>query len=468
MSSTSTFASIIDVQKILQLRTYFDEIEETNGDNECRAWLDKVFDAKAELATFVASRRKGGPATEYVGFLKGSFNFSFQFRFGDGGPDAIIRFPKPGHTATALRDEKVINEATVMEYIRQNTTIPVPRVHSWGLTAESPQQFGPFIIMDHVEGTLLSTVLKQPTENDQEDPILNPDIDNKALDTVYLQIASYIFQLSQLPFSRIGAISKDHDSNTWSVTKRPLTYNMNELATVSGCPDDHFPTTTFDSTSDYLKSVARQHLDHVWAQRNIADDPEIAQARFIARRQLPRLIPKYCIHDTGPFLLFCDDMRPSNMLVNPETLQITAMLDFEFTNAMPAQFTYDPPWWLLISGPEVWLDRGSIEEFLALYTPRMEQFLRALEQVEGASLSKGTEPTEPPLSTRMRDSWRNGGFWFNYAARKSFEVDAIYWAVLHDGSAEFSHQDIEEMNKFTQTKMEQLMAYKEECDARFA
>ncbi|KID72035.1 uncharacterized protein G6M90_00g029280 [Metarhizium brunneum] len=468
MSSTSTFASSIDVRKILQLKTYFDEIEETNGDDECRAWLDKIFNAKAELAAFVASRRKGGPATEYVGFLKGSFNFSFQFRFGDGGPDAIIRFPKPGHTATALRDEKVANEAMVMEYIRQNTAIPIPRVHSWGLTAESPQQFGPFIIMDHVEGTVLSTVLKQPTQSDQEDPILNPDIDSKALDTIYLQIASYTFQLSHLSFSRIGAISKDHDSNTWSVTKRPLTYNMNELATVSGCPDDHFPTTTFDSTSDYLKSVARQHLDHVWAQRNIADDPEIAQARFIARRQLPRLIPKYCIHDTGPFLLFCDDMRPSNMLVNLETLQITAMLDFEFTNAMPAQFTYDPPWWLLISGPEVWLDRGSIEEFRTLYTPRMEQFLRALEQVEGASLSKGTERTGPPLSARMRASWRSGGFWFNYAARKSFELDAIYWAVLHDGSAEFSHQDIEEMNKFTQTKMEQLKAYKEECDARFA
>ncbi len=31
------------------------------------------------------------------------------------------------------------------------------------------------------------------------------------------------------------------------------------------------------------------------------------------------------------------------MLVDPETLRITAMLDFGFINAMPAQFTYDPP-----------------------------------------------------------------------------------------------------------------------------
>ena len=31
------------------------------------------------------------------------------------------------------------------------------------------------------------------------------------------------------------------------------------------------------------------------------------------------------------------------MLVDPKTLRIIAVLDLEFTNAMPAQFTYDPP-----------------------------------------------------------------------------------------------------------------------------
>lgn len=79
-------------------------------------------------------------------------------------PDAIIRFPKPGHAATAWRDEKVTNEVQIMEYLRRNTDIPIPRVHSWGLVAESPQQLGPFIIMDYVNGTLLSTILKQPIE----------------------------------------------------------------------------------------------------------------------------------------------------------------------------------------------------------------------------------------------------------------------------------------------------------------
>lgn len=455
------------MQNTTSLKTCFDEIEETNGDDECRAWLSRVFDAKIELAEFVATRRGIGRATEYVGFLKGSFNFSFRFKFSDGGPDAIIRFPKPGHTATFLRDEKVANEVQIMDYLSQNTTIPLPRVYSWGFTAESPQQFGPFIIMDYVEGTLLSTFLKKPMESDQEDLVLNPSIDDSKLNKIYRQIADYLLQLSQLTFTHIGAISKD--GGTWSVTKRPLTYNMNELATVAGYPADLFPTSTFDRAGDYLKSVAHEHLAHLWTQRNLADNSEIAQARFIARHRFAQLIPQYCIDDDGPFIPFCDDLRPSNMLIDPETLQITAVLDFEFTNAMPAQFTYDPPWWLLLSGPEAWLDRGSMEEFRDLYERRMQQFLQALELVEG--MPGGQKLPEPRLSARMRDSWNSGRFWFNYAARKSFELDAIYWAALHDGGTGIELLDGEaraEMEPFIEQKMQQLRAYKEECAALFS
>lgn len=455
-------------QKTSSLKTYFDELEETNGDEECKAWLSRAFDSRAELETFIAGRREGGGNGKYIGFLKGSFNISFRYSFGDGRPDVIIRFPKPGHTATAYRDEKVVNEVQIMEYLRQNTDIPIPRVHSWGLIAESPQHLGPFIIMDFVDGTLLSTILKQPN---QENMVLDPNIDNATLDRIYYQIAYYMFQLSQLTFARIGAISKDHASSSWHVAGRPLTYNMNELATVAGYPDDQFPTAPFDRASDYLQSVANEHLVHLWTQRNLADDPEIAQERFIARHRFAQLISKYYPEDCGLFIPFCDDMRPSNMLIDPETLRITAILDFEFTNAMPAEFTYDPPWWLLLSGPEMWLERCAMEEFLTLYGPRMEQFLRALARVEIEMALGVKQPGEPSLSTRMRDSWRTGRFWFDYAARKSFDVDTIYWAALHTDGAGVELLDDKaraEMESFTETKMEQLKAYKEECTARFS
>jgi hypothetical protein len=59
------------------------------------------------------------------------------------------------------------------------------------------------------------------------------------------------------------------------------------------------------------------------------------------------------------------------MLVDLETLCITAVLDFEFMNAMLAEFMYDPPWWLLLSGPEMWLECCFMDEFLAFYEPRI-------------------------------------------------------------------------------------------------
>jgi hypothetical protein len=88
-----------------------------------------------------------------------------------------------------------------MEYLGQNTTIPVPHIHSWGFTSESPQQFGPFIIMDYIEGTLLSTVLKQPMKTDQEDVVLDPSINNSMLtrSTVKSPITLFSFLNLRLP-----------------------------------------------------------------------------------------------------------------------------------------------------------------------------------------------------------------------------------------------------------------------------
>lgn len=102
--------------------TVFDELAETEGDNEYRAWLSKLIDAKQDIVGFVASRRQGNPAGEFGGYLKGSFNLSLIVRFSDGGPKAVIRFPKPGHTATAFRDEKVRNEVQFLKFLARKTT----------------------------------------------------------------------------------------------------------------------------------------------------------------------------------------------------------------------------------------------------------------------------------------------------------------------------------------------------------
>lgn len=454
----------------LFLSTCFDSIEETNGHDQAQEWFPRVLNAVTDLARFVAHRRGRGRAIKVVGFLRGSFNVGFQFKFEDDGPDAIIRFPKPGHISAALLEEKLINEVRTMEYIREKTTIPLPFVRGWGLANECPQQLGPFIIMDFVQGTRASTILRELSEDDQLSSTSNPDLEGSGLDKFYRQVAGYLLQLSQLEFDRVGAICKgEPGEDAWSSSKRPLTYNMNELATCAGYPTDRFPITSFARARDFFYHVADAHLTHLHTQRNLADSPEVARARYIARHRYLQLVDKYCCDedDRGPFIPFCDDFRPGNMLMDPDTMEITAVVDWEFTNAMPVQFSHDPPWWLLGADPGCYVDDNEVQEFRRRYEPRMEQFLRSLEAVEAEGRGRGWGDRR--LSARMRRSWQTGQFWFNFASRKSYDVDAIYWRALHDGgdAAELLDPAVRaEMEAVVETKMTQLREYREECAVR--
>ena len=129
------------------------EVVEAKGEAKWIAWKDKVLDSNGEIAVFVARRRQGGDAKEII---RGSFNICIRINFKDTGPDAIIRCPKAGVIAFSV--EKVEKKVQVMRFLHQRTTIPLPRLISWGLTKDSPRCLGPFLIMDYVEGTHLSEI----------------------------------------------------------------------------------------------------------------------------------------------------------------------------------------------------------------------------------------------------------------------------------------------------------------------
>jgi hypothetical protein len=59
---------------------------------------------------------------------------------------------------------------------------------------------------------------------------------------------------------------------------------------------------------------------HLQTQRNFAQDPASAKALYITCHQFAKLIPQYYIDDSGPFKLFCDDLRPQNALVDSDSL----------------------------------------------------------------------------------------------------------------------------------------------------
>ena len=127
-----------------------------------------------------------------------------------------------------------------------------------------------------------------------------------------------------------------------------------------------------------MKHLVDQNMAQLYKQRNSIDDAEDARRKYILRRQVEALVPYFTLqYDTGPFKLFCDDLRPGNVLVDEQTLRITAVLDWEWTYAAPRQFLYSPPWWLILAGPLKWFNKTE-----TLYKEKLALFLKTLEDVE--------------------------------------------------------------------------------------
>ena len=58
---------------------------------------------------------------------------------------------------------------------------------------------------------------------------------------------------------------------------------------------------------------------------------------------------------------------------------------------------------------------------------RLKTWLQTVEKAEESIETKSKGFT---LSTYMRESWETGRFWLNYAVRKSWAFDTIFWRYL--------------------------------------
>ncbi|KAK3361349.1 phosphotransferase enzyme family protein [Lasiosphaeria ovina] len=429
---------------------------------------EKVCNVIEDIVDFVVEQLSWTEAGQYNCCYTGRYNICLDISRVDGEARVIIRFPISGRIYGPWRDEKVRNEAMTLLYLAEHTTIPVPHLLSWGLSNESLHDLGPFLITDYMYGEDLEKILKKDEFSDTPDPAA----DNAKLDTIYEQIAGYMVQLSRLEFSKIGAISRDQTDPDaeWDVTGRPFTLDMNAANTIGSHPPRQFARTPSNDAAEYLTDRARYYQIHVKAQRNIAQDSlgsdpsTAAWSHLEARWRFGHAISAYSTEVRGPFRLFCDDLHPRNMLVDPKTLRITAVLDWEFTNAMPAQYAYDPPSWLLLREPAAWVVDGDVDEFKRLYVPRLNQFVCAVERAEQADPPTGNQPC---LAVRMREAWDSRRFFFNLASRDSFGVDEIYWEVLHDHAnvlVEMDPRMVGGRDTYIRKKIEQLREY--EADER--
>lgn len=207
---------------------------------------------------------------------------------------------------------------------------------------------------------------------------------------------------------------------------------MNELVRTGTLPRSKLPSSTFETSSDYLDRLAQLHIDHLVHQRNDAIESKTdCQRKYTVRKLFQKLASEKKLlsdkYEKGPFKFWCDDLRPSNILLN-DNLDIVAVINWEFSYAAPSDFAFAPPWWLLIEQPEYWDD--DLDDWIEKYERRLTTFLKVMVECEDESVSNGRLQEEQRLSGKMRESWASGDSWTVYAARKNFAFDSVYWKKL--------------------------------------
>lgn len=125
--------------------------------------------------------------------------------------------------------EKIQREVAVMRFLADKTSISLPLVLHSGAAEESPDGLGPFIIMEFIEHECdLVDALNTPDIPYKERLILDPCISNERLHFIYGQMADIMLQYSKHTFMKIGCIASINEGDSWVVSHRPLTLNMNE------------------------------------------------------------------------------------------------------------------------------------------------------------------------------------------------------------------------------------------------
>ncbi|RJE18769.1 Phosphotransferase enzyme family [Aspergillus sclerotialis] len=304
--------------------------------------------------------------------------------------------------------------------------------------------------------------------------VLDPDVDEDILKTLYGRTAEILLELWKLDFDRIGSLAMDEPTGTWTISKRPVTVDMNELTRACGL-DDCMPVKTYTSSTDYIMSLIDLQWKNLRQQRNSVYRSEDCRQKYTCRYLMQAVAPHFISgrDNYGPFKLFSDDLSPNNVLVD-DNLNVTAVIDWEFCYAAQPQFAGSLPWWLILQHPPSLVNNIGPDAFLDTYLPKAEIFLQALQEKEA---DNGLITAENKLSAPMRESLKSRSAWFNFACRMVIDVDLIYWDLLDDfcwgptrSMAERTcqcicgaeiHKDFED---FVRHKIRQLNEYRAELD----
>jgi Phosphotransferase enzyme family len=291
----------------------------------------------------------------------GAFNKVYGLAFTDG-TEAIARLP---HATSNPRrhsvwPDRIKSEVATMKYAKRHLkpefAALVPEVYGWDPTSDNPVG-QPYIVMQKMNGSTLESCWEKATLAQKEG--------------VVKQLAYFTFAMRNIgtEFKEIGNIYYNDEKDTFYVgsfvEKSPSLRHD-----IPGIDRGPWPT-----SPDFLLAQARnrQRLGHASVFRQ-ADDQNRLKGQFqtpiseivahlnsitsFAPQFAATTVNNVCYSDQKRSL-FHDDLHVNNILINPETMELSGILDWEAIAICPDWLSMSIP--ICLDGPDVYSEKSELD-----------------------------------------------------------------------------------------------------------